>query len=83
MTTNKSQGQSFEKVLLDLSDDPFSHGQTYVAMSRVRRYDNIRLIVRPDMLMDYEDYDAGDCVKIPMITNVVFPSVIQKDSNDV
>jgi hypothetical protein len=83
MTTNKSQGQSFEKVLLDLSDDPFSHGQTYVAMSRVRRYDNIRLIVRPDMLMDYEDYDTGDCVKIPMITNVVFPSVIQKDRNDV
>ena len=79
MTTNKSQGQSFEQILLDLSDDPFSHGQTYVAMSRVRRYDNIRCIVRPDMLMDYEDFDTDSRIKIPMTTNIVFPSVIQRN----
>ena len=79
MTTNKSQGQSMEQVLLDLTDDPFSHGQTYVAWSRVRRYDKIRLIVRPDMLMDYEDFDTLAPIKIPMTVNVVFPSVIQRN----
>jgi len=80
MTTNKSQGQSFEQILLDLSDDPFSHGQTYVAMSRVRRYDKIRCIVRPDMLMDYDDFDTDSIIKIPMTTNIVFPTVIQKNT---
>ena len=76
MTTNKSQGQSFNQILLDLSDDSFSHGQAYVAASRVRRYDKIRLIVRPDMLMEYDD---GNTTKIiPMIVNTVFPSVIQR-----
>ena len=68
-----------EQVLLDLTDDPFSHGQTYVAWSRVRRYDKIRLIVRPDMLMDYEDFDTLAPIKIPMTVNVVFPSVIQRN----
>jgi ATP-dependent DNA helicase PIF1 len=79
MTTNKSQGQSMEQILLDLTDDPFSHGQTYVAWSRVRRYDKIRLIVRPNMLMESEDFETGDPIKIPMTCNVVFPSVIQRN----
>ena len=76
MTTNKSQGQSFDQILLDLSDDSFSHGQTYVALSRVRRYDNIRLIVRDDMLMDFDNFHS--VIKIPLIVNIVFPTVIQR-----
>ena len=76
MTTNKSQGQSFEKILLDLTDDSFSHGQTYVALSRVRRCDGIRFIVRDDMLMDCDNYESA--TKIPMIVNIVFPTVIQR-----
>jgi nucleoside-triphosphatase THEP1 len=79
MTTNKSQGQDMDQVVLDLTDDPFSHGQAYVAYSRVRRYDKIKLIVRPDMLMDYDDYHTGDTIKIPMTFNVVFPGVIQRN----
>ena len=35
MTINKSQGQTFQEVGLDLEDDPFTHGQLYVAVSRV------------------------------------------------
>lgn len=35
MTINKSQGQSFKMAGIDLSEDCFSHGQLYVACSRV------------------------------------------------
>ena len=37
MTINKSQGQTFDKVGIDLREECFGHGQLYVALSRVRR----------------------------------------------
>ena len=36
MTINKAQGQSLQVTGLDLSDECFSHGQLYVAMSRAK-----------------------------------------------
>jgi len=36
MTINKSQGQTFDRVGIDLRKDVFNHGQLYVAFSRVR-----------------------------------------------
>ncbi len=36
MTINKSQGQTISKVGIDLSKEVFTHGQLYVATSRVR-----------------------------------------------
>lgn len=37
MTINKAQGQTFERIGLYLMRPVFSHGQLYVALSRVRR----------------------------------------------
>jgi ATP-dependent DNA helicase PIF1 len=45
MTINKSQGQTIPIVGLDLRSPVFSHGQLYVAMSRVQSKDNIHILV--------------------------------------
>ncbi|GFV94463.1 uncharacterized protein TNCV_3353001 [Trichonephila clavipes] len=41
ITINKAQGQSLELCGLDLETDCFSHGQLYVACSRVGKLDNL------------------------------------------
>ena len=44
ITINKSQGQSVKHVELDLSSSVFTHGQFYVAVSRVTSVSNIKAI---------------------------------------
>jgi len=44
MTINKSQGQSVKFVGLDLRSPAFTHGQFYVAVSRVTSVSNIKVI---------------------------------------
>jgi len=63
MTVNKSQGQSLEQVGVDLRTSAFTHGQLYVALSRVTSLDGLTLlssentpnhtdnIVYPDILL--------------------------------
>ena len=49
MTINKSQGQSIKYVGINLQVRPaFSHGQLYVALSRVTRQGNLH-IIGPDV----------------------------------
>lgn len=52
MTFNKSQGQTIERVLVDTTVPPFSHGHTYVALSRVTRYDSIRIFCQEQDIHD-------------------------------
>ena len=44
MTVNKSQAKTLSKVLLNLTSEPFVHGQLYVAISRVRNKNDIVLL---------------------------------------
>ncbi len=43
ITIHKSQGKTFDKVIIDLGRGAFEHGQTYVALSRCRTMEGIVL----------------------------------------
>ena len=48
MTINKSQGQSLNKVGLYLPTQVFTHGQLYVAFSRVTKRDGLQVMVNDE-----------------------------------
>lgn len=56
VTIHKSQGKTFDKVIIDLGNGAFAHGQTYVALSRCVSFEGISLarpIKKSDVLMDW------------------------------
>ena len=69
MTINKAQGQTFEKVGLYLQRPCFSHGQLYVAFSRARAFNDVKVKV---VETPRQGYCQGKCYT----TNVVYPQVL-------
>lgn len=60
ITIHKSQGQTFDKVIIDLGNGAFTHGQLYVALSRCTCLDGIRLkrpVTHSDIIFDRRIYD--------------------------
>ena len=66
ITVNKSQGQEYERVLYDVREDAFAHGHTYVAFSRSKRYDTLKLYCG-------EENIQNNC---PFVLNVVYKDLI-------
>jgi ATP-dependent exoDNAse (exonuclease V) alpha subunit len=48
MTINKFQGQTFEYVGVDLRTQVFAHGMLYVALSRTRGWDRVKILLHED-----------------------------------
>ena len=44
VTANKSQGQTFDRIEVYLPNNFFSHGQLYVAMSRIGSKNNLKIM---------------------------------------
>lgn len=67
ITIHKSQGMTFDRAHIHLGNGAFAHGQTYVALSRIRSMDNLTLespirkrdiIINPDVSSFYEHIGA-------------------------
>ena len=43
VTAHKSQGQTLNKVAINIGEEAFAHGSLYVALSRVRSLDGVML----------------------------------------
>jgi ATP-dependent exoDNAse (exonuclease V) alpha subunit len=55
ITIHKSQGQTFDNIIIDLGNGSFTHGQTYVALSRCTSLEGIILktkIGQKDIILD-------------------------------
>jgi ATP-dependent exoDNAse (exonuclease V) alpha subunit len=60
ITIHKSQGKTFEKVVVDLGWGAFAHGQTYVALSRVKKLSGLAIrnpITSKDIQVDEKVID--------------------------
>ena len=56
VTIHKSQGLTFEDVIVDLGGGAFAHGQTYVALSRCTSFEGLTLktkVRQKDIIVDY------------------------------
>ncbi len=55
ITIHKSQGQTYQSVIIDMGRGAFTHGQTYVALSRCTTLENLYLkqpIGKKDIIVD-------------------------------
>jgi hypothetical protein len=68
MSINKSQGQSLGCVGVDLRSSTFTHGQLYVALSRVREVSQLTVLLRGDE-------ESRACEKAE---NIVWPDLLLK-----
>ena len=66
MSFNKSQGQTLQRVLMDITTPPFSHGHLYVALSRVTLYSNIHIVCDSTQIFD----------GVPFATNTTYPELL-------
>jgi ATP-dependent DNA helicase PIF1 len=74
MTINKTQGQTIPNVSVYLPEPVFSHGQLYVALSRVTARSNIRILaIRPG---DKNDKKKKTKVNSTYIKNIVYKEVL-------
>ena len=66
MTINKSQGQSLNQVGIYLSEPVFTHGQLYVALSRVTSKNHLKILI-----------NNSDEIPNKRTKNIVYKDILQ------
>jgi Cdc6-like AAA superfamily ATPase len=66
MSIHKSQGQTINRVGVDLRSDVFSHGQLYVALGRVQSRNDIKILTHPARISNNRF----------MANNIVYPQLL-------
>ena len=74
LTYNKSQGQTCNRLILDTTYPPFSHGHFYVAITRCRDYRNIALFCTDDQIIK-DDNSNIICANLP---NIMHKEILQE-----
>ncbi|XP_019245790.1 PREDICTED: ATP-dependent DNA helicase PIF1-like isoform X1 [Nicotiana attenuata] len=69
MTINKAQGQTLDFVGIYLREPVFSHGQLYVALSRAKSSNCVKLLIRPSTPTSHDDHSTS---------NIVYDEIIKK-----
>ena len=81
-TIHKCQGQTFDKVAIDLDTGAFAHGQTYVALSRAKSIDGVYLfkeITQSDLIFNKKVFDfLGKKIKDRYISETIKNENISK-----
>ena len=68
---NKSQGQTLKRVGIFLPTQMFSHGQLYVAMSRVGKAEEVKILLS-------DSNNSFDQCGRKFVDNVVYSEIIKK-----
>ena len=71
ITIHKSQGKTFDDVIVDLGDGAFTHGQVYVALSRCASFSGLKLrtpVIASDVIFDKRILEFTSRLRRPFIT---------------
>ena len=86
ITIHKSQGKTFDNIIIDLDNGAFATGQTYVALSRCRTLNGIKLtqpITPPNILVDNQviNFTKKQVAKNKKAVREKIKTAIQKQSS--